>query len=106
MRLFHGARQGTQSAAANQAPGIVDPANPSRTAKSPANRDFVTVAAASMHDDLAQEARRLANGNENVPVHPAQLPSEGDDTGETEGDSDTRSGAFVVKTPKPRGTPG
>jgi hypothetical protein len=105
MRAFHG-RQGTASALANQAPGFVDPTNPALTAKSPANVVTPVTAAASMHDDLGEEARKLANGNENVPIHPAQAPTEGQDTQETEGDSDTRSGAIVFKGAKPRGTPG
>lgn len=90
MRAFHGARQGTQSAAANQAPGFVDPVNPARTAKSPANVVTPVTAAASMHDDLSEEARKLANGSMNVPIHPAQVPSEGSDTQETEGDGSVR----------------
>jgi hypothetical protein len=89
MRLFHG-RQDTQSAIANLPPGIVDPANPSRTAKSPANIVTPVVAAATMHDDLGMEAQRLANGSMNVPIHPAQVPSEGSDTQETEGDGSVR----------------
>lgn len=89
MRLGHG-RQGTQSALSNQPPGIVDPANPARTAKSPANLVTPVIAAATMHDDLGQEAQRLANGSRNVPIHPAQVPSEGSDTQETEGDGSVR----------------
>lgn len=105
MRAFHG-RQGTASAEANQAPGFVDPTNPARIAKSPANIVTPITAAATMHDDLSEEARKLANGNENVPIHPAQVPTEGQDTQETEGDSDTRAGVIVVKNARPRGTPG
>lgn len=105
MRAFHG-RQGTASAFAGQAPGFVDPADPSRMAKQRANVDGVQRAAASMHDDLAEEARKVANGAENVPIHPAQdSPTEGSDTQETEGDSQTR-GISIVKNAKPRGTPG
>jgi hypothetical protein len=89
MRAFHG-RQGTQSALGNQAPGFVDPANPARIAKSPSNVLTPVTAAASMHDDLGEEARKLANGNMNVPIHPAQVPSEGLDTQETEGDGSVR----------------
>jgi hypothetical protein len=105
MRAFHG-RQGTASALANQAPGFVDPANPARTAKSPANTVTPVTAAASMHDDLSEEARKLANGSTNVPTHPAMTPTEGNDTQETEGDSVTRAGVMVVKNALPRGTPG
>lgn len=90
MRAFHGARQGTQSATANQAPGFVDPTNPARTAKSPANTVTPVTAAASMHDELGEEVRKLANGSVNVPIHPAQVPSEGSDTQETEGDGSVR----------------
>ena len=105
MRAFHG-RQGTASALANQAPGFVDPANPARTAKSPANTVTPVSAAASMHDDLGQEAAKLANGSTNVPTHPAMQPTEGNDTQETMGDSQTRPGVVIVKNAKPRGTPG
>ena len=103
--LFHG-REGTASAVAGQPPGIVDPANPARTAKSPANTVTPVSAAASMHDDLGQEAAKLANGSTNVPTHPAMQPTEGNDTQETMGDSQTRPGVIIVKNAKPRGTPG
>lgn len=63
-------------------------------------------AAATMHNNLAENAREIAHGNSNVPIHPAQVPSEGSDTQETEGDSVTRAGGIVIKTAKPRGTPG
>jgi hypothetical protein len=89
MRLFHG-RQGTASAVAGQVPGLRDPADPSRMAKSYANNSSPVVAAASMHDDLGEEARKLANGSRNVPIHPAQTPTEGSDTQETEGDGSVR----------------
>jgi hypothetical protein len=105
VRAFHG-RQGTASATANQAPGFVDPANPARTAKSPSNVVSPVTAAATMHDDLATEAVKLANGNTNVPTHPAQAPTEGQDTQETSGDSQTRAGVIIVKGAQPRGTPG
>ena len=104
-RLFHG-RQGTASAVSGQAPGVVDPANPARTAKSPANTVTPVTAAASMHDDLGQEAVKLANGSTNVPTHPAMTPTEGQDTQETQGDSQTRAGMIVIKGANPRGTPG
>jgi hypothetical protein len=105
MRAFHG-RQGTSSALANQAPGFVDPANPARTAKSPSNVVTPVRAAATMFDPLEEDARKLANGSTNVPTHPAMTPTEGDDTQETEGDSQTRAGMIVVKGANPRGTPG
>ena len=99
MRAFHGARQGTRSAVANQAPGFVDPA---KVAKTPASQgaetktavgfDKVTPveAAATMHNDLSDDAKQVANGNRNVPIHPAQTPTEGSDTQETEGDGSVR----------------
>lgn len=90
MAVFSGARQGTQAAVANQQPGIVTPA----------------MAASTMHDELGEEARKLANGNSNVPTHPAMTPTEGADTGETNGDSQTQPGVIIVKGAKPRGTPG
>jgi hypothetical protein len=102
MRPFHG-RQGTASAVANQEPGLNDPA---QISKSPSNVVKPITAAATMHDELDEEARKLANGSTNVPIHPAMTPTEGADTQETEGDSQTRSGVIVVKTPPPRGTPG
>jgi hypothetical protein len=105
MRPFHG-RQGTSSALANQAPGFVDPANPARIAKSPSNVVTPVIAAASMHDELGQDATKLANGSTNVPTHPAMQPTEGDDTQETMGDSVTRPGFIAVKNSRPRGTPG
>ena len=105
MRLFHG-RQGTASAVAGQVPGLRDPADPSRIAKSYANNHSPIIAAASMHDDLGEEARKLANGSTNVPTHPAMTPTEGSDTQETQGDSQTRRGMIVVKSALPRGTPG
>jgi hypothetical protein len=89
VRAFHGARQGTGSAVENQAPGFVDPADPSRTAKQPA-RDGVVRAAATMFDPLEEDVRKLANGSQNVPIHPAMVPSEGSDTQETEGDGSVR----------------
>ena len=57
MRAFHGARQGTLGAEANLAPGF-DPITPK-------------VAAATMHNELSDDAARHANGARNVPVHPA-----------------------------------
>lgn len=89
MAAFRGAKQGTASAQANRTPGLDNPHDPARIAKSPATT-APTVAAATMHDDLAEEARKLANGNENVPIHPAQVPSEGSDTQESEGDGSVR----------------
>jgi len=78
-RAFHGARQGTTSATAGQQPGLVDPANPAQRAKTPANTGGPVFAAASMHDDLGREASLLANGSENVPIHPQQVATEGSD---------------------------
>lgn len=98
MRAFHG-RQGTRSAEANEAPGFHDPA---RVAKTPASQGdetkmavgFTRVspveAAATMHNDLADNAREITQGSANVPIHPAQVPSEGSDTQETEGDGSVR----------------
>ena len=56
-RAFHGARQGTLGAEANLAPGF-DPVTPQ-------------AAAATMHNDLADDAKQHAHGSRNVPVHPA-----------------------------------
>jgi hypothetical protein len=89
VRLFHG-RQGTAQAVAGQIPGLRDPADPARMAKAYSNVVSPVTAAASMHDDLGEEARKLANGSENVPIHPAQVPTEGSDTQETEGDGSVR----------------
>ena len=76
MRAFHGAAQNTLGAEANLAPGF-DPVDPK-------------TAAASMHNDLSDNAKQLANGSGNVPIHPCQVPSEGADTNETEGDGSVR----------------
>jgi hypothetical protein len=43
-----------------------------------------------MFDPLAEDVRKLANGSQNVPIHPAMVPSEGSDTQETEGDGSVR----------------
>ena len=114
MRAFHG-RQGTRSAEANEAPGFHDPA---RIAKTPASQGAETKtavgfdrvspveAAATMHNGLSDNAKMIANGSKNVPTHPAMTPTEGSDTQETEGDSQTRKGMIVVKNSLPRGTPG
>jgi hypothetical protein len=90
MAAFRGAKQGTASALSDRAPGYDNPHDPARIAKSPANTISPIVAAATMHDSLGQDARKLANGNLNVPIHPAQVPSEGSDTQETEGDGSVR----------------
>lgn len=99
MRAFHGARQGTRSASANQAPGFDDPA---KIAKTPASQGAETKtavgfdkvspveAAATMHNGLSDNAKMIANGSKNVPIHPAQTPTEGSDTQETEGDGSVR----------------
>jgi hypothetical protein len=75
-RAFHGARQDTLGAEANLAPGF-DAIAPE-------------TAAATMHNGLADNAKQVANGDRNVPLHPAQVPSEGTDTNETEGDGSVR----------------
>jgi len=89
-RAFHGARQGTRSAQSNVAPGF-DPADPANTAKAPASQGAEAVsvaghgnvhpayAAAVMHNDLSDDAKQLAQGNKNVPIHPSQVPTEGSD---------------------------
>ena len=99
MRAFHGARQGTRSAVQNQAPGFNDPA---KVAKTPASQGAETKtavgfdkgspveAAATMHNDLSDDAKMVADGSKNVPLHPSQVPSEGSDTQETEGDGSVR----------------
>jgi hypothetical protein len=81
-RAFHGARQGTRSAVADRAPGF-DPVNPADVAKQKATQGAeansvmghgnVTpqYAAAVMHNDLSDDAKQLANGSKNVPIHPA-----------------------------------
>jgi hypothetical protein len=75
-RAFHGAAQGTQSAEANEAPGF--------------DRVSPIEAAATMHNDLADDTKQVADGSQNVPIHPAQVPTEGSDTQETEGDGSVR----------------
>lgn len=65
MRAFHGARQDTLGAEANLAPGF--------------NAIKPETAAATMHNDLADNAKQVANGLKNVPIHPCQVPSEGSD---------------------------
>lgn len=110
MRLFHG-RQGTQGALGGELPGLSDPANPQRfadprnpstvakaratqgnEANSVMGHGYVTpkFAAATMHNDLSDDERLLAQGGHNIPIHPAQVPSEGSDTQETEGDASVR----------------
>jgi hypothetical protein len=69
MRAFHGARQNTLGAEDNLAPGV---------------------AAANMHEGLADDVKQVADGDRNVPIHPAQVPTEGADTQETEGDGSVR----------------
>ena len=100
-RAFHG-REDIRGAQANIAPGFYDPANPAQRAKAPASQGaeatsvighgYVTpqFAAAVMHNDLSDDAKMVANGSKNVPLHPAQVPSEGSDTQETEGDGSVR----------------
>jgi hypothetical protein len=47
-------------------------------------------AAATMHNDLSDDERQLAQGGENIPLNPAMVPSEGSDGQETEGDGSVR----------------
>lgn len=103
MRLFHG-RQGTRSAQAGAIPGMDDPANPAQRAKLKATqgaeangvmgtaegRVSPVFAAATMHNGLDDNAKQVADGEKNVPIHPAQVPNEGSDTQETEGDGSVR----------------
>ena len=98
MRAFHG-RQGTRSAEANEAPGFHDPARISKTPASQGAETKTAVgfdkispveAAATMHNGLSDNAKMVANGSKNVPIHPAQTPTEGSDTQETEGDGSVR----------------
>ena len=82
-RLFHGAREGTTSARQNEPPGVRDPANPAQVAKAPASQGAEATsvvghgnvtpqfAAATMHNDLSDDARWLGQGHKNVPIHPA-----------------------------------
>lgn len=126
-RAFHG-REDIRGAQANIAPGFYDPGNPlqrraaaesvnpSLRAKAPASQGpeavstmghgYVTpqFAAATMHNDLADNAKQIAHGYEAVPIHPAQVPSEGSDTQESEGDASVRdptglgSGSYTAGT--------
>lgn len=48
--------------------------------------DKPVYAAAVMHDALEDDARDVANGSRNVPIHPAQVPLEGSTGNESEGD--------------------
>jgi len=101
VRLFHG-RQGTKSAQAGRIPGTDDPANPAERAKAPATQGAEALstmdhghvtpefAAAEMHNSLSDDAKQIAEGYRNVPIHPSQAPSEGSDTNETEGDGSVR----------------
>jgi hypothetical protein len=79
-------------------PGYADPSNPASVAKAPASqgaealtvighgRVTPKVAAATMHDNLLDDTKLIGQGFKNVPIHPAQLPTEGADTNETSGD--------------------
>jgi hypothetical protein len=72
--------------------------DPSKVAKAPASQGAEAVfatgfghvspvdAAGTMHDNLAENAREIAHGHKNVPLHPAQVPQEGSDTNEFGGD--------------------
>src|ERR1700679_4287202 len=88
MVLFRGAKQNTQSASDNLPPG----ASPATIAKAPATQGVQEriygpgfdkldpqTAAATMHNDLADNARQIASGDDNVPIHPAQVATEGSD---------------------------
>jgi len=89
-RAFHGARQGIRSASVNVAPGF-DSTNPANIAKAPASQGAEAVsvighgnvkpafAAAVMHNDLSDDAKLVANGLRNVPIHPNQVAVEGSD---------------------------
>ena len=84
MRLFHGAKQATGAAQANLPPGAI-PATGlyvKNVSKAPATQGAEALqgptgnitpkfAAATMHNDLSDDARQLAQGDKNVPVHPA-----------------------------------
>jgi hypothetical protein len=65
MRAFHGARENTLGAETNLAPGF--------------NLVSPKVAAATMHNDLADDVKQIADGTKNVPIHPAQVATEGSD---------------------------
>ena len=83
-RLFHGAKQNIFSAGSNLPPGAI-PATGlyvKNVSKAPATEGVEALqgpsgdvtpkfAAATMHNDLADNARQLAQGDKNVPVHPA-----------------------------------
>lgn len=47
-------------------------------------------AAATMHNNLAENAREIANGADNVPIHPAQVATEGSDKQGYGGDASRR----------------
>jgi hypothetical protein len=96
-RAFTGARQGTSSALAGDAPGFHDPATIAKTPASQGaeakfgsgfDRISPVKAAATMHNNLSDDA--VAQSDKNVPIHPAQVPSEGSDTQESEGDGSVR----------------
>src|SRR5579862_4114801 len=91
MRLFHGAREGTKSARQNEPPGVKDPANPAQVAKAPASQGAEATsvighgnvtpqfAAATMHNDLSEDAKQLGWGLHNVPLHSSVIATEGSD---------------------------
>jgi hypothetical protein len=81
---------------AGQAPGGDDPskapASQGAETKTAVGFDKVSPveAAATMHNDLADDTKQIADGSKNVPLHPSQVPTEGTDTQETEGDGSVR----------------
>jgi len=81
MPRFDGARQNTRAAEANLPPGFIPKG--SKSAEATASPGFKSIspqdAAATMHDDLSDDAKKLANGSRNVPIHPAQVATEGSD---------------------------
>ena len=71
-------------------PGF-DPTDPSQIAKARASQGAEALsvighgdvapeyAAAVMHNDLSDDAKQLAQGQQNVPIHPSQVATEGSD---------------------------
>jgi len=83
-------------------PGYADPSNPWAIAKQPASQGAEAVsvighghvapefAAAVMHNDLSDDERNLMQGYKPTPLPWSQVPTEGSDTNETEGDGSVR----------------
>lgn len=67
-------------------PGYIDPT------EQPAGHGHVSpeFAAAVMHNDLSDDERNLMQGYKPTPLPWSQIPSEGTDTNETEGDGAVR----------------